>query len=392
MESSASLQGCVSALSSSVTFLRSASEILDEGTRDFPRLAQILETNRVFDVVTEQEVFEAKDELTQEIEPQITELVARLEAELARLARREKGLASKAQMQDTLIQKLEAQLEARRENFDGSANSWRARLATEEQLTELRELQTQSERLAYSLSKANLKQRKMRMSLAMGGRWTCRQRDHRGQFLISFAAAAGGLQIEELKKRNKKQKTIKRDFPPTLSPLISYYPKPSPPDPLPLFPPCAQLKRLTNWEILLFKVCVLLPWLLPHKTILLTYVPVARDKAYAPYSNFRVGAVLLTEDGHYITGCNVENASYGAGICAERTALVKAVSEGHKKFKAIAVVTDKEEVCSPCGICRQFIREFGPKLPVYMFTATGKYKLMTLEELLPLSFGPEDLQ
>ncbi|CDO56827.1 hypothetical protein DV495_001988 [Geotrichum candidum] len=170
MESSASLQGCVSALSSSVTFLRSASEILDEGTRDFPRLAQILETNRVFDVVTEQEVFEAKDELTQEIEPQITELVARLEAELARLARREKGLASKAQMQDTLIQKLEAQLEARRENFDGSANSWRARLATEEQLTELRELQTQSERLAYSLSKANLKQRKMRMSLAMGGR------------------------------------------------------------------------------------------------------------------------------------------------------------------------------------------------------------------------------
>ncbi|KAF7498205.1 hypothetical protein DV113_003782 [Geotrichum candidum] len=102
--------------------------------------------------------------------------------------------------------------------------------------------------------------------------------------------------------------------------------------------------------------------------------------------------VLLTENGHYITGCNVENASYGAGICAERTALVKAVSEGHKKFKAIAVVTDKEEVCSPCGICRQFIREFGPKLPVYMFTATGKYKLMTLEELLPLSFGPEDLQ
>lgn len=128
------------------------------------------------------------------------------------------------------------------------------------------------------------------------------------------------------------------------------------------------------------------------KSILLINDFAARNKAYAPYSNFRVGAVLLTEDGKYITGCNVENASYGAGICAERTALVKAVSEGYKKFKAIAVVTDKEEVCSPCGICRQFIREFGPNLPVYMFTALGKYKVMTLDELLPLSFGPEDLQ
>lgn len=79
----------------------------------------------------------------------------------------------------------------------------------------------------------------------------------------------------------------------------------------------------------------------------------ARNGAYAPYSNFRVGAVLLTTDGLFITGANVENASYGAGVCAERTALVKAVSEGHKSFKAIAVATDKEDICSPCGICRQ---------------------------------------
>lgn len=93
----------------------------------------------------------------------------------------------------------------------------------------------------------------------------------------------------------------------------------------------------------------------------------ARNGAYAPYSNFRVGAVLLTPEGKYIKGANIENASYGAGVCAERTALVKAVSEGEKQFKAIAVATDKDTVCSPCGICRQFIREFAPKIPVYMF-------------------------
>lgn len=97
----------------------------------------------------------------------------------------------------------------------------------------------------------------------------------------------------------------------------------------------------------------------------------ARSAAYAPYSNFRVGAALLTTDGLYFKGCNVENASYGAGICAERTAFVKAVSEGHKSFKAIAVVTDKEAMCSPCGICRQFMREFAPKLPVYMFSTVS---------------------
>lgn len=102
--------------------------------------------------------------------------------------------------------------------------------------------------------------------------------------------------------------------------------------------------------------------------------------------------MLLTTEGEYISGANIENASYGAGICAERTALVSAVSHHKRSFKAIAVITDKEAYTSPCGICRQFIREFGPKLPVYMFTASGKdYKMMTLDELLPLSFGPEDL-
>lgn len=136
----------------------------------------------------------------------------------------------------------------------------------------------------------------------------------------------------------------------------------------------------------------------------------ARSKAYVPYSHFRVGAVLLSKDGQYVTGCNVENASYPAGICAERTALVKAVSEGITSFKGVAVITDeKEAVCSPCGVCRQMLREFatpskdeedvdgsglknGKDFMVIMFTADGeKVKILSLKQLLPDSFGPENL-
>ncbi|VVT45658.1 uncharacterized protein SAPINGB_P000828 [Magnusiomyces paraingens] len=120
----------------------------------------------------------------------------------------------------------------------------------------------------------------------------------------------------------------------------------------------------------------------------------ARSHAYAPYSHFRVGAVILTTTGEFITGCNVENASYPAGICAERTALVKAVSEGvdPKTFRAIAVITDENELCSPCGVCRQMIREFGTEISIVMFTSDAKQvKIMTLEQLLPMSFGPANL-
>ncbi|OZJ01718.1 hypothetical protein BZG36_05178 [Bifiguratus adelaidae] len=94
----------------------------------------------------------------------------------------------------------------------------------------------------------------------------------------------------------------------------------------------------------------------------------ARNASYSPYSNFRVGAALLAEDGTFFKGCNVENASYGGAICAERTAYVKAISEGYKSFIGLAVATDlTDDFCSPCGICRQFISEFGPKdLPVYL--------------------------
>lgn len=125
----------------------------------------------------------------------------------------------------------------------------------------------------------------------------------------------------------------------------------------------------------------------------------ARDFSYSPYSKFRVGAALLTKDGTTFTGANIENASYGGAICAERTAIVKAVSEGHKKIIAIAVATDiKGEPLSPCGICRQYIREFGKEIEIYMVYHKDEsntaidYKMMTLEELLPLSFGPESLE
>ncbi len=114
------------------------------------------------------------------------------------------------------------------------------------------------------------------------------------------------------------------------------------------------------------------------------------DMAYAPYSKFRVGACLLTEDGRVFTGCNVENASLGVTICAERTAAVKAVSEGATKFAAIAIAGESG-VAWPCGICRQFLREFGPRMRVIVGKKGGKPETAALDELLPHSFGPEDL-
>lgn len=112
----------------------------------------------------------------------------------------------------------------------------------------------------------------------------------------------------------------------------------------------------------------------------------ARKRAYVPYSKFKVGAALLAADGSIYRGCNVENASYGASICAERTALVKAVSEGQKKFKKIAIVADYPAPCSPCGICRQMLAELSPDLEVIMANTRGKSKKMRLSELLPEAF------
>ncbi|KAH8676278.1 cytidine deaminase-like protein [Xylariales sp. PMI_506] len=118
----------------------------------------------------------------------------------------------------------------------------------------------------------------------------------------------------------------------------------------------------------------------------------AKAMAYCPYSQFRVGATLLSASGGYISGANVENAAYPVGTCAERVALGKAVTEGHKKFRAVAVATDIAPPASPCGMCRQFIREFCDlSTPIIMFDKNDDYVVLQLEELLPLSFGPEAL-
>ena len=110
----------------------------------------------------------------------------------------------------------------------------------------------------------------------------------------------------------------------------------------------------------------------------------ARKQAYAPYSHYEVGAALWTASGQVYTGCNVENASYGLTICAERTAAVKAVSSGERDFVAIAVVT--ADGGTPCGSCRQVLAEFGPHMRVLVADAAGNYKAYRLDELLPDAF------
>jgi cytidine deaminase len=112
----------------------------------------------------------------------------------------------------------------------------------------------------------------------------------------------------------------------------------------------------------------------------------AKQRAYAPYSNYRVGAAVYGETGRVYSGCNIENASFGATICAERTAIFKAVSEGERKLLGLALVADDKESISPCGICRQVMAEFGLTMPVYMAMSDGSYEVMTVEELLPRSF------
>ncbi|XP_059177203.1 cytidine deaminase-like [Physella acuta] len=115
----------------------------------------------------------------------------------------------------------------------------------------------------------------------------------------------------------------------------------------------------------------------------------ARQHSYCPYSRIRVGAALLTSDGHIFTACNVENASYGLTVCAERAVIVKAVSEGHQNFKAISIASNLVDFISPCGGCRQFMYEFGCDIDVYMTKPDRTYRKMTTGELLPLGFsGP----
>ena len=115
------------------------------------------------------------------------------------------------------------------------------------------------------------------------------------------------------------------------------------------------------------------------------------DMAYVPYSHFPVGAALLCRDGTVFTGCNIENAAYGATICAERTAIFKAVSEGHRDFVRIVIAGKSEDYCVPCGSCRQVMMEFAPEMEVICLNGKGEAKHYTLRQLLPESFGPEYL-
>jgi cytidine deaminase len=117
----------------------------------------------------------------------------------------------------------------------------------------------------------------------------------------------------------------------------------------------------------------------------------ARERAYAPYSGFKVGAVVLGGTGRLYEGCNVENASYGASLCAERVALGQAISAGEEDIQAVAVVADTEGICSPCGICRQVLIEFGPNIDVVMANMRGDYKIVRSEDLMPYAFGPKML-
>lgn len=125
----------------------------------------------------------------------------------------------------------------------------------------------------------------------------------------------------------------------------------------------------------------------------------ARRKSYSPYSHYQVGAALLTEDGRIVTGCNIENAAYGPSNCAERTAFFKAVSDGMREFKAVAIVGSPEgeeltQYAYPCGVCRQVMREFCEPESFQIIVAKSEedYRVLTLAELLPEGFGPENLR
>lgn len=118
----------------------------------------------------------------------------------------------------------------------------------------------------------------------------------------------------------------------------------------------------------------------------------AKEKAYAPYSGFRVGAALQTDNGRIYTGCNVENSSFGATICAERTAIVKAISEGETKIRAIAITSDSDRLTYPCGICRQVISEFGSyNTTIICSNKNGQYKIYQMKDILPHVFSKEDM-
>lgn len=126
----------------------------------------------------------------------------------------------------------------------------------------------------------------------------------------------------------------------------------------------------------------------PHLAALRAAADEAMARAYAPYSNFRVGAALLTADAQVIAGCNVENAAYPSGICAERGAIAAAVAAGHRRFVAVYICTAADAPTPPCGMCRQVLAEFGLDLAVIARTVAGREARWTLRDLLPAPFTP----
>jgi len=130
----------------------------------------------------------------------------------------------------------------------------------------------------------------------------------------------------------------------------------------------------------------------PEWKRLLEVAKSVREKAYAPYSNFPVGAAVLAESGRIYAGCNVENASYGATLCAERNAVGAAAAAGERRFLAVAVVAGTPGPCAPCGVCRQVLAEFGADLVVIMANLQGEIEIKSIRELLPHGFGKEALQ
>lgn len=128
----------------------------------------------------------------------------------------------------------------------------------------------------------------------------------------------------------------------------------------------------------------------PDLPTLILAASAAAERAYVPYSHYKVGAALVTASGEVFTGCNIENASYPAAICAERTALVKAVSEGHREFSQLVVVT--RDGGAPCGVCRQMLFEFAPELPITLVRLDGAIVLQSqLNDLLRYGFGPSSV-
>ena len=125
--------------------------------------------------------------------------------------------------------------------------------------------------------------------------------------------------------------------------------------------------------------------------VLISAAKQARENAHAPYSNFRVGAALRAKSGRIFGGCNVENATYGLTLCAERVAIFKAISEGERGFEAIAVVTDSETLTPPCGACRQLIWEFCGDVAVILANLKGKSEVLPMRELFPKPFDASNL-